>query len=100
MDKITVHLNVLGPGVEDKILDVDEVVVVDCRRIRHLHLQTLRQMASHVVTTAPGYLALVLDSATVGCFLLLQVIATLPSENIETEVDLGSPTFLAQSVSM
>ena len=44
-DKVIVHLNVLGPGMEDRVLhyvDVDEVVVVDHRQIRHLHLQILQ----------------------------------------------------------
>ena len=43
-EKMVVHLNVLFPGVEDGVLgklDVAEVVVVNRRRIRHLHLQIL-----------------------------------------------------------
>ena len=43
-DKMVVHLNVLSPGVEHGVLrklDVVEVVTVDHRRIRHLHLQIL-----------------------------------------------------------
>ena len=43
-DKMVVHLNVLSPGVEDGVLrklDVLEVVAVDRRRIRHLHLKIL-----------------------------------------------------------
>ena len=38
------HLNVLGPGVEDGFLrkmDVAEVVIVDGRWIEHLHLQII-----------------------------------------------------------
>ena len=44
-DKMIVHLNVLSPGMEDEVLcklDVAELVTVDCRRIRHLHLQILK----------------------------------------------------------
>ena len=40
-DKMAVHLNVLGPGVEDGVLrklDTVEVVAIDRRRIEHLHL--------------------------------------------------------------
>ena len=43
-NKMVVHLNVLSPGVEDGVLrklDVLEVVAVDRRRIRHLHLKIL-----------------------------------------------------------
>ena len=45
MDKVVVHLNVLGPGVEDGVLrelDAAEVVAVDHRRIEHLLLQILK----------------------------------------------------------
>ena len=44
-DKVVVHLNVLISGVEDGVLrklDAAEVVTVDRRRIRHLHLQILK----------------------------------------------------------
>ena len=44
-DKFVVHLNVLSSGVEDGVLhklDVAEVVAVDRRQIRHLHLQILQ----------------------------------------------------------
>ena len=50
-------------------------------------------MASHVATTAPQYSTSVLDNATVGSFLLLQAITTLPNENANPDVDLRSPTF-------
>ena len=43
-DKVVVYLNVLGPGMQDRVprkLDGTEVVIVDPRRIRHLHLQIL-----------------------------------------------------------
>ena len=39
-------------------------------------------MVSHIATAAPRYSASVLDSATVGCFLLLYAIAALPRENV------------------
>ena len=41
-DKMIVHLNVLGPGVEDRVLckvDTAKVVTKDRRRIRQLYLQ-------------------------------------------------------------
>ena len=44
-DKVVVHLNVLGPCVEDGVLrelDDAEVVAVDRRRIGHLLLQILK----------------------------------------------------------
>ena len=44
-DKMIVHLNVLGPCVENGVireLDAVEVVVVDRRRIRHLLMQILQ----------------------------------------------------------
>ena len=44
MDKMIVHLNVLGSGMEDGVLrklDVVEFVVVDHCRIKHLHMQIL-----------------------------------------------------------
>ena len=44
VEKMVVHLNVLGPGVENGVLhklDVVEVVTVAHRRIGHLHLQIL-----------------------------------------------------------
>ena len=40
-----VHLSVLSPGVEDRVLrklDVVEVVTVDRPRIEHHHLQILK----------------------------------------------------------
>ena len=44
-DKMIVHLNVLGPCVENGVLrelDAAEVVAVDRRRIGHLLLQVLK----------------------------------------------------------
>ena len=44
-DKIIVHLNMLGPGVDDGVLhklDVVEVGIVNRRRIGHLYLQILQ----------------------------------------------------------
>ena len=44
-DKMVVHLNVLDPGMEDGVLrklDVAQVVTIDRRQIRHLHLQILK----------------------------------------------------------
>jgi len=39
----------------------------------------------------------VLDNATVGCFLLLQLTTPLPKENMKPLLDLLSETLLAQS---
>ena len=44
VDKVAMHLNVLGPGMEDEVLrklDTIEVITVDHRRIRHLHMHIL-----------------------------------------------------------
>ena len=44
-DKMLLHLNVLGPCVENEVLrelDVVEVVALDCRRIGHLLLHVLK----------------------------------------------------------
>ena len=80
MDEVIVHLNVLGPCVGNGVLrelDPVELVVVDrsntssCRSLS----SRFNHMASHVATTGPRYSASVLDSATVGCFLLLHAIA-------------------------
>ena len=46
-------------------------------------------MASQVAIAAPWLSALVLDSAIVGCFLLLHAIAALPRENAYLDVDRG-----------
>ena len=54
-------------------------------------------MASHVAIATPQYLASLLDSATVGCFLLLEVIGALPSEKVKPDVDLPLLAFPAQS---
>ena len=57
-------------------------------------------MASHVAAAAPQSSSTVLDNATVGCFLLLQAIATLPSDNANPDVDQWLPAFPAQSASV
>jgi hypothetical protein len=46
------------------------------------------QTTSHAIIAAPLYFASMLDSATVSCFLLLQLIAPLPKENMKPFVDL------------
>jgi hypothetical protein len=53
------------------------------------------QTTSHATIVAPLYFASVLDSATVGCFLLLQLTAPLPKENMKPLVDFVSKTFSA-----
>ena len=55
---------------------------------------------SHAATAAPLYLAFVLNKATVGYFLLLQVTAALPKENVKPLVERLSPTLPAQSASV
>ena len=45
-DKMVVHLNVLCPGVKDEVLcqlDVVEVVTIDRRWFKHLHMQILQK---------------------------------------------------------
>jgi hypothetical protein len=58
------------------------------------------QTTSHVVIAALLYSASVLNNAIVGCFLLLQLRAPLPKENMKPLVDLLSKTFSAQSASV
>ncbi len=58
------------------------------------------QTTSHATIVAPLYFASVLDNATVGCFLLLQLTAPLPKENMKPLVDLLSETLSAQSASV
>jgi hypothetical protein len=53
------------------------------------------QTTSHVTIATPLYFASVLDNATVGCFLLFQLTAPLPKENMKPLVDLLSKTLLA-----
>jgi len=58
------------------------------------------QTTSHATIAAPLYSASVLDNAIVGYFLLLQLTAPLPKENMKPLVDLLSETLLAQSTSV
>ncbi len=53
------------------------------------------QIISHATIATLLYFASVLDSATVGCFLLLQLTAPLPKENKKPLVDLLSETLPA-----
>jgi hypothetical protein len=53
------------------------------------------QTTSHATIAAPLYYAFVLDSATIGCFLLLQLIAPLLKENMKPLIDLLFETLLA-----
>ena len=55
------------------------------------------QATSDAAIAAPLYSASVLDKAIVGYFLLLQVIAALPKENMKPLVDLLSAMLPAQS---
>ena len=47
----------------------------------------LSQATSHTVTTAPLYWVSMIESATVGCFLVLQEIALLPGKKTKPDVD-------------
>jgi hypothetical protein len=58
------------------------------------------QTTSHATIVAPLYYAFVLDNATIGCFLLLQLTTPLPKENMKPLVDLLSKTLPAQLVSV
>ncbi len=55
------------------------------------------QTTSHAAIVAPLYSASVLDNATIGCFLLLQLTTSFPKENMKPLVDLLSETLPAQS---
>jgi hypothetical protein len=58
------------------------------------------QTTSHATIATPLYFASVLDNATIGCFLLLQLTTPFPKENMKPLVDLLSETLLAQSTSV
>jgi hypothetical protein len=53
------------------------------------------QTTSHIKIAALLYSTFVLDSVIVGCFLLLQLIAPLPKENMKPLVNLLSETLPA-----
>ena len=74
---MVVYFNVFSSGVKHGVAsEVDAA-----HRIRDGNAQVLQNLLE------PLYLASVLDSATVGCFLLLQQIAPLPMENTNLDVD-------------
>jgi hypothetical protein len=54
------------------------------------------QTTSHAAIATLLYSTSVLDSATVGCFLLLQLTTPLPKESMKPLVDLLSETLSAQ----
>jgi hypothetical protein len=58
------------------------------------------QTISHATIAAPLYFASVLNSATVGYFLLLQLTTPLPKENMKPLVDFLFKTLPAQSTSV
>jgi len=58
------------------------------------------QTTSHATIAAPLYFASVLNSATVGYFLLLQLTAPLPKENMKPLVNLLYETLPTQSASV
>jgi hypothetical protein len=45
------------------------------------------QITPHAMIVVPLYFASVLDSATIGCFLLLQLITLLPKKNMKPLID-------------
>ncbi len=57
------------------------------------------QTTLHATIVTPLYSTFVFDSATIGCFLLLQLTSPLPKENMKPIVDLLSETLPAQSTS-
>jgi hypothetical protein len=58
------------------------------------------QTTSQATIVALLYYASMLDSATVGCFLLLQLTTPLPKENMKPLVDLLFETLPAQLTSV
>jgi hypothetical protein len=58
------------------------------------------QTISHATIDTPLYSASMLDSSTVGYFLLFQLTAPLPKENMKPLVDFLSKTLPAQLASM
>jgi len=58
------------------------------------------QTISHATIIMPMYSASMLDNANVGYFLLLQLTAPLPKENMKPLVDFLFETLPAQSASM
>jgi hypothetical protein len=58
------------------------------------------QTTSHATIATPMYSAFVLDNASVGCFLLLQLTTPLPKENMKPLVDLLPETLPTQSTSV
>jgi len=58
------------------------------------------QTTSHATVATPLYFASMLDNATIGCFLLLQLTAPLIKESMKPLVDLLSETLSAQSASV
>ena len=72
------HFNVFSSGVKHGVVsevDAAHIVVKDANRIRDGNAQVLQNSLEPYnfisATAAPLYSASVLDSATVGCFLLL-----------------------------
>ncbi len=58
------------------------------------------QTTSHVTIVTLLYSTSVLANATVGCFLLLQLTAPLPKENVKPLVNFLSKTLSTQSTSV
>jgi len=65
---------------------------IDCPKSKN---NFYNQSISHATIGAPLYFAFVLDSETVGCFLLFQLTTPLPKENMKPLIDLLSKTLPA-----
>ena len=92
-NEVVVHFDMFSSGVEHGVLsEVDgaHIVVDDANRIhktpRSFRMR-LSHTASHAATVVPLYSASMLDTANVGCFLMLQEIAPLPREKTNPDVD-------------
>ena len=88
------HLDVLHLSMEDEVLskmDNVEIVTVDQDWVIdgdiHIFQNMLKSYNFTCCTIAPLYLASVLDSVTVGCFLLLHEMAPLLREKTNPEVE-------------
>jgi hypothetical protein len=107
LNEVIMNLNVFRPCMKHWVLsqlNTAKVITIYDNLSLHMHPKSpssLRNQAtSHAAIAAPLYSASVLDKATVDCFLLLQVTATFPKENIKPLVDLLFEMLPAQSASM
>jgi len=66
---------------------------IDCLKFE---INFCNQTISHVAIVVSLYAAFVFDSAIVDCFLLFQLTAALPKENMKSLVDFLSETLSTQ----